>query len=70
MATATISSKFQILIPRELREKLHVRPRQRLQIIVKGGIVTLVPEVPLRLLKGALSCPTASQALGESSAGR
>ena len=54
MATATISSKFRIVIPREERQKLHLRPRQRLQIIEKGGIIRLVPEVPLRLLKGAL----------------
>jgi hypothetical protein len=28
--------------------------RQRLQIMEKGGIITLVPEVPIKLLKGAL----------------
>jgi AbrB family looped-hinge helix DNA binding protein len=54
MATVTISSKFQIMIPKEVREKLRLRPRQRLQIIEKGGIITLVPEVPLNSLKGAL----------------
>ncbi|MGQ0694360.1 MAG: AbrB/MazE/SpoVT family DNA-binding domain-containing protein [Nitrospiraceae bacterium] len=54
MATTTISSKFQIVIPKEMREKLHLSPRQRLQIIGKGGIITLVPEVPLKSLRGAL----------------
>jgi AbrB family looped-hinge helix DNA binding protein len=53
-ATATISQKFQIVIPKEVREKLRRSPRQRLQIMEKGGIITLVPEVPIKLLKGAL----------------
>ena len=54
MATTTISTKFQILIPKEVREKLHLTPQQRLQIVEKGGIITLVPEVPLKSLKGVL----------------
>jgi AbrB family looped-hinge helix DNA binding protein len=54
MATATISSKFQIVIPKEVREKLHLSPRQRLHIVEKGGVITLVPGVPLKSLKGAL----------------
>ncbi len=54
MATTTISTKFQIVIPKEVREKLHLTPQQRLQIVEKGGIITLVPEVPLKSLKGVL----------------
>jgi AbrB family looped-hinge helix DNA binding protein len=54
MATTTISTKFQIVIPKEVRDKLHLSPQQRLQIVEKGGVITLVPEVPLKSLKGAL----------------
>jgi AbrB family looped-hinge helix DNA binding protein len=54
MATATISPKFQITIPKEVRERLHLRPRQRLYVVEKGGVITLVPEIPLGSLKGAL----------------
>jgi AbrB family looped-hinge helix DNA binding protein len=54
MATATISPKFQIVIPKEVREKLHLAPSQRLQVVEKGGVITLVPEVPLKSLRGAL----------------
>lgn len=54
MATTTISTKFQIVIPKEVREKLHLSPQQRLQVVEKGGVITLVPEVPLKSLKGAL----------------
>lgn len=54
MATTTISPKFQIVIPKEVREKLHLSPQQRLQVVEKGGVITLVPEVPLKNLKGSL----------------
>jgi len=54
MATTTISPKFQIVIPKEVREKLHLTPSQRLQVVEKGGVITLVPEVPLKSLRGAL----------------
>lgn len=54
MATVTISSKFQIVIPKQVREKLRLRPWQRLQVIEKGGIIMLVQEVPDTESKGAL----------------
>ena len=54
MVMTTISPKFQIVIPKEVREKLHLSPQQRLQVVEKGGVITLVPEVPLKSLKGAL----------------
>lgn len=54
MAMTTISPKFQIVIPKEVREKLHLSPQQRLHVIEKGGVITLVPEMPLKSLKGAL----------------
>ncbi|MBX3334880.1 MAG: AbrB/MazE/SpoVT family DNA-binding domain-containing protein [Nitrospira sp.] len=60
MATATISPKFQIVIPKEVREKLHLAPSQRLQVVEKGGVITLVPEVPLESLRGALKGMSAS----------
>ena len=54
MSVTTISPKFQIVIPKDVREKLHLSPQQRLQVLEKGGVITLVPEVPLKSLKGAL----------------
>lgn len=54
MAMTTISPKFQIVIPKDVREKLRLRPKQRLQVLEKGGVITLAPEVPLKTLKGSL----------------
>ncbi len=52
MAATTISPKFQVVIPKEIRERLHLRPKQRVQVLEKGGVITLIPDVPIRSLKG------------------
>ena len=54
MSLTTISPKFQIVIPKEVREKLRLSPRQRLQVVEKGGVITLVPELSLKSLRGSL----------------
>ena len=52
MAASTISPKFQVVIPKEVRERLHLRPKQRVQVLEKGGVITLIPDVPIKSLKG------------------
>jgi AbrB family looped-hinge helix DNA binding protein len=52
MPATTISPKFQVVIPKEVREKLRLRPRQRVQVLEKGGVITLIPDVPIKTLKG------------------
>ncbi len=52
MATATISPKYQVVIPKEIRKKLGLSPKQRVQILEKGGVITLVPELPLKSFRG------------------
>ena len=47
-----LSPKYQVVIPKEVRKQLELRSGQRLQIIVRGGAITLVPDHPLRELKG------------------
>jgi len=52
MATTTVSSRYQVVIPKEVREQLEIRPGQKLQVLAKHGVVHLVPVVPLRDLVG------------------
>lgn len=54
MSIITVSSKYQIVIPKEVRESLHIKPGQKLQALVVGGSVQLVPVEPIRGLKGFL----------------
>ncbi len=50
----TVSPKFQIVIPREVRKQLGVVKGQKLQVIVRNGIITLIPERSLKDLRGLL----------------
>ena len=44
MPTVTLSSKFQISIPKEVRETLNLKPGQRLAFLCAGKSVKLVPQ--------------------------
>ena len=44
MSTVTLSSKFQISIPKEVRETLNLKPGQRLAFLCVGKSVKLVPQ--------------------------
>jgi AbrB family looped-hinge helix DNA binding protein len=52
MKTVTLSSKYQLVIPRDVRERLDLEPGARLTVIEKGGILYLVPERTLEELRG------------------
>ncbi len=55
----TVSPKFQILIPREIRKALHIKKGEKYHILVKGKTLMLVPDVPLSSLRGFLGKTTA-----------
>lgn len=50
----TISPKYQVVIPRAIRERLGLRPGQQVQAIVHGDRVELIPLRPARALRGFL----------------
>ena len=52
MARTRVSPKFQVVIPKEVREGMDLRVGQELQIVSKGCVITLVPERPLSSLRG------------------
>lgn len=52
MARAVISPKFQIVIPKEIRERMDLRPGQVVSLIDRGGLITLVPQRPIAELRG------------------
>ncbi|CAG0967739.1 hypothetical protein MYXO_01122 [Myxococcaceae bacterium] len=52
MTTATLSTKYQLVIPRSVRERLGLTPGTKLTVIDKGGVVYLVPERPIRSRRG------------------
>lgn len=52
MARTRVSSKYQVVIPKEVRESMDLKVGQQLQVVTKGGTITLVPERPLASLRG------------------
>jgi len=47
-----LSPKYQVVIPKEVRKQLELKSGQRLQIIVRGRTITLVPDHPIKELRG------------------
>lgn len=48
----TISSKYQVVIPKQVREHLHLKPQQKLTVLEKDRMLILVPQVSLDELRG------------------
>ena len=54
MATVTVSPKYQIVIPREIRESNGIVSGQKIHMISYRDRIQLVPIVPIERLKGSL----------------
>jgi AbrB family looped-hinge helix DNA binding protein len=52
MTRTKMSATYRVRIPREVRESAHLKRGQQFQIIVKGGVIHLVPERSLDELRG------------------
>ncbi len=59
METVTLSSKFQLVLPRGARERLRLRPGMKFTVLDKGGVIFLVPERPMRAYRGVARGATA-----------
>ncbi len=54
MATVTISPKFQVVIPKEVRQKLGLKAGQKVQTIVFEDRIELIPVKPIKKMRGFL----------------
>lgn len=54
MDTVTISPKFQVVIPKEIRSRLKLRAGQKVHAIAYDDRIELVPVRPAKQLKGFL----------------
>ena len=52
MSTVTISSKFQVVIPKDIRDELNLEPGQRVQAIAYNNRIELIPGRPMRQMRG------------------
>lgn len=54
METVTVSPKFQVVIPKLVRDALSIKPGQKVQVIAYQNRIELVPVVPMTSLRGFL----------------
>jgi len=52
MQTVKVSPKYQVVIPRVVRDSLRIRPGQKLQVIEYAGRIELIPERDIREMRG------------------
>ena len=53
MNTVTLSPKFQVVIPQQIRESLRLKAGQKMQMINFEGQVVMVPMRPIKEMRGA-----------------
>ncbi|MBW2370229.1 MAG: AbrB/MazE/SpoVT family DNA-binding domain-containing protein [Deltaproteobacteria bacterium] len=52
MNTVTVSSKYQIVIPKQVRESANIKPGTKIQMVEVDGVIQLVPVKPIQEMKG------------------
>ena len=54
MSVVTVSPKFQVVIPLRVRRALGIRPGQKVQVIPYEGRIELIPQEPIKKMRGFL----------------
>ena len=54
MTTVTVSPKFQVVIPKGVRESMGIVSGQKVQMLTYGNRIELIPIKPMKELRGFL----------------
>lgn len=54
MTVVTVSPKYQVVIPQQIREALGLRPGQQVQALQYGDRVEFIPVRPMKSMRGFL----------------
>jgi AbrB family looped-hinge helix DNA binding protein len=54
METVTVSTKYQVVIPRAVREALGVYPGQKVQVVLYENRIEMIPLKPIHQSRGFL----------------
>ena len=54
MSTVTISPKFQVVIPKDIRDTLKLKAGQKVEVLHYDNRIELIPIQPLKRLRGFL----------------
>jgi len=55
MTKVKISPKYQVVIPKTVREALELKPGQMVQVIAHGGRIEMIPDRPMVEMRGFLA---------------
>jgi len=65
MEVVTISSKYQVVIPREIRKQFNLKPSQMIMFIPYNGALRVVVVPPIKTARGMLKGMTTDNVRGE-----
>ncbi|MBV6452675.1 MAG: hypothetical protein MHPDNHAH_03437 [Anaerolineales bacterium] len=54
MKPIIVSSNFQVVIPKKIRDRMHIRAGQKFHVIAYDNLITLVPVRPIQEARGSL----------------
>ncbi|MBN1451550.1 MAG: AbrB/MazE/SpoVT family DNA-binding domain-containing protein [Anaerolineales bacterium] len=54
MDAVTVSPKYQVVIPLKVREKMRVKPGQKMHVIAYDNMVVFIPVRPIEQARGSL----------------
>jgi AbrB family looped-hinge helix DNA binding protein len=54
MKPITVSPRFQVLLPKKVREQIKIKVGQKMHVFVFDNIITLIPVRPIREARGSL----------------
>ena len=54
MKSVTISPKYQVVIPREVRQSMEIKPGAKVQVLLYENRIELIPVKNLRRMRGFL----------------
>ena len=54
MQTVTVSPKYQVVIPKLIRDKLEIAPGQKIQAILYNIRIEMIPIQPIKKMRGFL----------------
>ncbi len=53
MTAVAVSPKYQVVIPKDIRAQIGLKPGQKVEVIALGGTIHIVPVTPIAKLRGA-----------------
>jgi len=61
MTTVKVSPKYQIVIPEDVRQRIDLAPGQDVVVIEKDGVIHVIPQKPIKEMRGFIKGMDTSQ---------